>query len=68
MGDGKGHRLHAISRKQPGLPELLDVIPANCSVSSVAWSRDGKSIAFTVSDVGEPVEWITSLKTDSSSK
>ncbi|MEK6258637.1 MAG: DUF1583 domain-containing protein [Planctomycetota bacterium] len=62
--DGKGYRLHSINIKQPGLPKLLDAIPASESVDGVAWSRDGKSIAISVLDIARPTEWVTGMKTD----
>jgi dipeptidyl aminopeptidase/acylaminoacyl peptidase len=62
--DGKGYRLHSINIRQPGLPKLLDAIPASESIDGVAWSRDGKSIAIAVLDIAQPTEWVTGMKTD----
>lgn len=59
VGGGQPHRLHSINIKQPGSPKLLEIFPPNQSADGIAWSPDGKTIAFTTLYVAEPEEWIS---------
>ena len=62
--DGKGYRLHSINIKRPGPPKLVNVIPPNETSDGVAWSRDGKSMAFSTRNIAQPTEVVTGVRTD----
>jgi Tol biopolymer transport system component len=56
----QGAQLHRVSRKQPGLPELLPAQPSHLKISGCDWSPDGKQIVFAGQELPKPREWTAS--------
>jgi len=50
-------QLFSLDLDRPGPPQPYVPQPVGWTVLNVAWSRDGKRLAFTGEKISQPVEW-----------
>ncbi|HUQ71741.1 MAG TPA: DUF1583 domain-containing protein, partial [Planctomycetaceae bacterium] len=63
----QGPQLYAVSRKQPGPPQLLRGQPHDLKILGSDWSPDGQWIVIASQQIPQPVEWTTRPISDPSS-
>ena len=57
--DVQGPQLFSFSRKNPGPPQLFPAQPRHYQSHGYCWSRDGKKIAISGTQIPQPVKWVT---------